>query len=241
MIKPTKEQLINLIEDGYTKSYLRNLFEFVSTKQFDEYLQSFEIDDTMFTNTKHQQYNGKYRKLTDYIQEAGNNASLSEVRKKLLKEGYKKNECEICGLKEWGEFSIPLDVHHKDENHFNNSIDNLMLICPNCHAVIHRRDREYKKWKKPSQINFCIDCGKEIWGNSTRCKECSDKNQANYGINQEITREQLKNMIRTKSFLQIGKELGISDNGVRKWCDKFGLPRRKQDINRFSDKQWEAI
>lgn len=56
-----------------------------------------------------------------------------------------------------------------------------------------------------------------------------------------ITREELKKKIRTQSFLSIGKEFNISDNAIRKWCDKFNLPRTKKEIKSYSDKEWDLI
>ena len=56
-----------------------------------------------------------------------------------------------------------------------------------------------------------------------------------------LTREQLKDKIRNQSFLEIGRECGYSDNAIRKWCDKYNLPRRKREIKRFSDEEWELI
>ncbi len=41
--------------------------------------------------------------------------------------------CERCG---YGNFKI-LQVHHKDRNRNNNTLDNLELICPNCHCEEH--------------------------------------------------------------------------------------------------------
>jgi hypothetical protein len=46
----------------------------------------------------------------------------------------REHRCEICGLAEWMGMSIPLELDHKDGNAANNSLDNLRLICPNCHA-----------------------------------------------------------------------------------------------------------
>ncbi len=45
----------------------------------------------------------------------------------------KKEECEVCGLTEWGGKKIRLDIHHKDGNCYNNHLENLQFICPNCH------------------------------------------------------------------------------------------------------------
>lgn len=43
-------------------------------------------------------------------------------------------KCEKCGRTEWEGQRIPLCVHHIDGNHINNQIENLQVLCPNCHA-----------------------------------------------------------------------------------------------------------
>lgn len=43
------------------------------------------------------------------------------------------------------------------------------------------------------------------------------------------------------SFTMIGEEYGRTDNAIRKWCDSYSLPRKKSDINRFTDEEWELI
>ena len=48
-------------------------------------------------------------------------------------------------------------------------------------------------------------------------------------------------MIRSKPFTQIGKQFGVTDNTIRKWCDVENLPRTKQEINSYSDIEWENI
>ena len=58
----------------------------------------------------------------------------SKIRVKLLEEGIKPHKCECCGRKTWMEKPIPLELHHKDGNHNNNTIQNFELLCPNCHA-----------------------------------------------------------------------------------------------------------
>jgi hypothetical protein len=34
----------------------------------------------------------------------------------------------------WNDKPIPLELHHKDGDHFNNELSNLQILCPNCHA-----------------------------------------------------------------------------------------------------------
>jgi len=53
------------------------------------------------------------------------------------------------------------------------------------------------------------------------------------------SRKELKQLIRTKPFTEIGKMYGVSDNSIRKWCDFEKLPRKKKDINSYSDEEWE--
>lgn len=42
--------------------------------------------------------------------------------------------CETCSTTHWLSNPIPLELHHKDGKANNNNLDNLQLICPNCHA-----------------------------------------------------------------------------------------------------------
>ena len=65
------------------------------------------------------------------------NGSNVRKRKVLIERGIKENKCECCGLSEWIGKPIPLELHHKDFNHYNNSLDNLQVLCANCHMQAH--------------------------------------------------------------------------------------------------------
>jgi hypothetical protein len=58
----------------------------------------------------------------------------SRLRKRLIKEGYKKNQCEECNIKEWNGKEITCELHHIDGNRGNNRLENLLILCPNCHS-----------------------------------------------------------------------------------------------------------
>ena len=36
----------------------------------------------------------------------------------------------------------------------------------------------------------------------------------------------------------IGKQFGVSDNAVRKWCKKYGLPQKVSEIKKYTDEEW---
>ena len=59
----------------------------------------------------------------------------NKLRLKLLREGLKERKCECCENTIWNGQPIPLEVHHKDGDKNNNNLDNLQVLCPNCHAL----------------------------------------------------------------------------------------------------------
>ena len=53
---------------------------------------------------------------------------------RLVEEGYKVHKCEECEGTTWCGEAIPLELNHIDGNRYNWNLDNLELLCPNCHA-----------------------------------------------------------------------------------------------------------
>lgn len=107
-----------------------------------------------------------------------------------------------------------------------------------------RQDREYPiqkcsiDRKNIKQQYYCCDCGKLVYRQSIRCKKCY---QLYCRKAERPSRKELKDLIRTKSFLEIGRIFNVSDNAIRKWCDAEYLPRNKSIINKYTDEEWEKI
>lgn len=74
------------------------------------------------------------RKTALEIIESGGHVSSHRLKLRLIEDGIKEHKCENCGLTEWMGKPIPLELHHKDGNHYNNDLGNLEILCPNCHA-----------------------------------------------------------------------------------------------------------
>ena len=88
------------------------------------------------------------------------------------------------------------------------------------------------------QEYFCIDCGQKISYGSIRCNKCAGLFKR---TNVPISRNELKNLIRNESFSAIGRKYNVTDNAIRKWCDKYFLPRQKSIIKKYSDQEWENL
>ena len=58
-----------------------------------------------------------------------------KLKRRLIQEGFKENICERCKLSEWQGLPIPLELHHKNGNNRDNRLENIVLLCPNCHAL----------------------------------------------------------------------------------------------------------
>jgi DNA-binding CsgD family transcriptional regulator len=58
----------------------------------------------------------------------------NHVKQRLLELGLKQNACEVCGATEWRGQPLSLALHHVNGRGQDNRLENLQLLCPNCHS-----------------------------------------------------------------------------------------------------------
>lgn len=59
----------------------------------------------------------------------------NKLRQRLLKENVLEHKCSNCNNSEWLGNPIPLELEHINGDSSDNRLENLTLLCPNCHSL----------------------------------------------------------------------------------------------------------
>jgi hypothetical protein len=167
----------------------------------------------------------------------------TDIKKKLYKAKLKEEKCELCGIGNiWNNNKLTLQLDHINGVHTDNRIENLQILCPNCHSCTEnycgrnvklnniKNGKEYIKNtkmykpillkhncgncdKKIKQKGNCIDCSKKL-------KRTKNKNRPSYN--------QLKEDIKVLPYTKIGIKYNVSDKCIRKWIKNY-----EKDINYY--------
>ena len=70
-----------------------------------------------------------------------------KLRNRLITDGIKLNKCEVCGISNWNGKEISMQLDHIDGDSHNHLLDNLRMICPNCHSQTETYCGKNKKIK----------------------------------------------------------------------------------------------
>jgi 5-methylcytosine-specific restriction endonuclease McrA len=65
---------------------------------------------------------------------AHSTVNRQHLKRRLVDAGLKENRCEECGLTEWRGRPITLALHHRNGVRDDNQLENLAILCPNCHS-----------------------------------------------------------------------------------------------------------
>ena len=64
----------------------------------------------------------------------GRRTNRSHLKQRLLAAGLKENRCERCGIEKWLDEPLSMALHHINGDGLDNRLENLSLLCPNCHS-----------------------------------------------------------------------------------------------------------
>lgn len=168
--------------------------------------------------------------------------SSDSLRKRLIKTELKKNECELCHIS--GE-DVPLELHHINGDHYDNRLENLQILCPNCHSKTpNYRNRngenttEARRLEvKRNHIAICENCGKEFYSERLDkkrrfcCRECYNEFLSKGNILNTfpegyvpITKDMLEEQItKCSDITTLGNLLGVSRTTARNYLEKYNL------------------
>lgn len=108
-------------------------------KQIKKYLKEYGVDTSHFRGKGWRKgFKGAIKPVKPLVQILVKNSSYQsfKLKKRLFAENIKKAECELCGWKEKSiDGRIPLELDHINGNSKDNRLENLRILCPNCHSL----------------------------------------------------------------------------------------------------------
>lgn len=154
----------------------------------------------------------------------------TSLKGRLIRAGLLEYRCYSCGVVEWQGVSLALHIDHINGQRTDHRLENLRLLCPNCHSITptfgnrNKDKRNVEKFIEVSNVrkkqrkmhkNECVICSKGITKAATHCKSCSGKLREKTKIDWPPVIE-LFQMVKESSYTEVGKRLGVSDNAVRR-------------------------
>lgn len=197
-------------------------------KTLKDFIAKYNLDETKLNENRHKAYkmcgeNSLQYSLEDIFAGKHPNYRSSVLLKRLVKEGYKEYKCERCGITHWQGQPITLQLHHKDGNHYNNALENLEILCPNCHSqtdgYVGRKKENTQSFKlqktpRPQKKDLCPVCNKnEKSIKSTMCDSCARKERRK----PKVSKEELFEIMKTNSYYSAAKILGVDIKTVSRW------------------------
>jgi hypothetical protein len=202
----------------------------------------YNIDYSHFDNENHNS-SIKVTYTDDEIFKIHNHFMSTDVVKRRLLKGYKEYKCECCGISEWNGNPIVLQLHHINRNRCDDRLENLQLLCPNCHSQTDNFCFHDKKYAEPL-IKKCECCGKEFeakYKQQRFCsKECVHKSIKD-NLKIQITKEKLiEDLIECNYVIDsLRKKYNVSFMTIQNYCKRFGIPYRSADLKEYINKYYK--
>lgn len=134
----------------------------------------------------------------------------NKLKRRLLQEDMLENRCALCGVDEWQGKPLTLQLDHINGIANDHRLENLRLLCPNCHS----QTRTFCRRKRKSEYRECPECGGRKCATGSMCRQCTDI--LHPPKIQWPQADELMRMVEQASYSSVARQLGVSDNAVRK-------------------------
>jgi Zn finger protein HypA/HybF involved in hydrogenase expression len=143
--------------------------------------------------------------------------STGQLRRMILRDGLLEYRCANCGIAQWLGQPLTLQLDHINGIGNDARIENLRFLCPNCHS---QTDTWGAKQGRPRTVPLppgpnCPDCWNSVSHQGCRCRKCAGRASQQTKIHWPVT-PVLKRMVEETSYLAVARQLGVSDNAIRK-------------------------
>lgn len=132
--------------------------------------------------------------------------SNSGLKKRLLKAGLIKDECQRCGnIGIWNGEPLTLQLDHINGLRVDNRIENLRLLCPNCHSQTPTWGAK-RRGEKPTKIKVDKPARVRVY----KIEWPAD--------------DALKAMVWKDNLSDVARLLGVSSTSIRRRCENNDIP-----------------
>lgn len=146
------------------------------------------------------------------------------LKERLIKEGFLKEQCAVCKLgPEWHGQRLVLQIDHINGISDDNRLENLRILCPNCHTQTHNFAGKNARTKKFNDT--CSICHGKTTSNSEICKKCYLKGVngrvllKNRKVKDRPPKDIIEKEVEENGYVATGRKYGVSDNAIRKWIE----------------------
>ncbi len=164
------------------------------------------------------------RPLTDILQQ-NTQYQNCELKKRLLECGHFNNNCSICLMDPmWNGISFEFELDHINGIHSDNRIENLRLVCHNCHSLTptyKSRNLTYQKLvncQAENKIDQCVGCGQEGTSCGMYCSDCTPYRS----FTDRPKHKTLIDTVLASSYANVARVHKVSDSTIKGWIESYG-------------------
>lgn len=184
------------------------------------------------------------RDFEDILVEDSNYVSTFNLKHRLIRANLLSYECSVCHISSWQGKELALQLDHINGVNNDHRLENLRLLCPNCHSQTDTfAGKNKKKMVGPEGLeppvaisaaaleaavsaipprpqNQCNKCQRPIQKRSNRCTYCKTDEKIVWP-----SKEELEKLVWSTSCSKLSQQLGVSDKAIEKRCKKLGISK----------------